>query len=59
MQDEAAHMMSPSNVTQPFNVASVCVEANKTFIAYVDAINRVYSINEGAVFSSAFSVASC
>lgn len=39
MQDEAAHVMSPSNVTQPFNVASVCVEANKTFIAYVDAIN--------------------
>lgn len=36
---EAAHMMSPSNVTQPFNVASVCVEANKTFIAYVDVIN--------------------
>lgn len=59
MQDEAAHMMSPSNVRQPFIVASVCVEVNKTFIAYVDAINRAYGISEGAVFSLAFSVASC
>lgn len=59
MQDEAAHMMSPSNVRQPFNVANVCVEVNKTFIAYVDAINRAYSISEGAVFCLAFSVASC
>lgn len=39
MQDEAAHMMSPSNVRQSFNVSSVCMEDNETFIAYVDAIN--------------------
>lgn len=47
MQDEAAHMMSPSNVRQPFNVASVCVEDTKTFIAYLDVINmkRAASVN--------------
>lgn len=59
MQDEAAQMMSPSNVTQPFNVASVCVEDTKTFIAYLDAINMKSTVfGERVAFSFAFSVAS-
>lgn len=51
MQDEAAHMISPSNVRQPFNVANVCVEANKTFIANVDAINTARTASAKALSS--------
>lgn len=51
MQDEAAHMMSPSNVTQSFNVASVCMEDAKTFMAYLNAINTKSTASVNALSS--------